>query len=191
MVQHIWEAIRQENTEKLVPVFDTQHRFLARAIWTLVHRAAVRMGQAIAHQLWLSMTAVGGHGSIRAGPRPRRSLGQKRPPRVRGALRLQGRGEEVPARLPDPADKRQNARAGGQGPKDRREQDQAGLPVEWMRAVNAHGGFGNWTSDISYDTADIEEILQRHCPIASYHPRTVASRHRARMASRRHGLQEW
>jgi type III restriction enzyme len=33
---------------------------------------------------------------------------------------------------------------------------------EWVRAVNGHGGFGVWASDVSRHPTDIHEILQRH-----------------------------
>lgn len=33
---------------------------------------------------------------------------------------------------------------------------------EWVRAVNAHGGFGMWAADVSRNPTDIHEILQRH-----------------------------
>ena len=33
---------------------------------------------------------------------------------------------------------------------------------EWVRAVNSHGGFGVWSSDVSRNPTDIHEILQRH-----------------------------
>ena len=33
---------------------------------------------------------------------------------------------------------------------------------EWVRAVNGHGGFGIWTSDVSRNPTDIHEILARH-----------------------------
>jgi type III restriction enzyme len=33
---------------------------------------------------------------------------------------------------------------------------------EWVDAVNAHGGFGRWASAVSYDPADIADILAAH-----------------------------
>jgi type III restriction enzyme len=33
---------------------------------------------------------------------------------------------------------------------------------EWVRAVNGHGGFGIWASDVSRNPVDIHEILARH-----------------------------
>jgi type III restriction enzyme len=33
---------------------------------------------------------------------------------------------------------------------------------EWVRGVNAHGGFGRWAADVSYETGDVEGILAKH-----------------------------
>lgn len=33
---------------------------------------------------------------------------------------------------------------------------------EWVEAVNAHGAFGPWTSDVSLNPADLRQILQKH-----------------------------
>ncbi len=33
---------------------------------------------------------------------------------------------------------------------------------EWVKAVNAHGGFGTWAGDVSRAPGDVAEILQRH-----------------------------
>lgn len=34
--------------------------------------------------------------------------------------------------------------------------------AEWVRAVNSHGGFGTWASDVSFDPGDVRDILKRH-----------------------------
>ena len=33
---------------------------------------------------------------------------------------------------------------------------------EWTRAVNAHGGFGHWACDVSFEPGDVVDILQRY-----------------------------
>jgi len=33
---------------------------------------------------------------------------------------------------------------------------------EWVEAVNAHGGFGEWAWDVSLNPADLPEILRKH-----------------------------
>lgn len=34
---------------------------------------------------------------------------------------------------------------------------------EWVRAINSHGGFGHWRSDVLYAPGDIKGILERAC----------------------------
>ncbi|WP_048198803.1 BPTD_3080 family restriction endonuclease [Methanocella arvoryzae] len=34
---------------------------------------------------------------------------------------------------------------------------------EWIKAVNQHGGFGVWSSAVSRDPADVEEIIRKEC----------------------------
>ena len=34
--------------------------------------------------------------------------------------------------------------------------------AEWVAAVNGHGGFGQWASDVSFDPTDIPSILAKH-----------------------------
>ena len=33
---------------------------------------------------------------------------------------------------------------------------------EWVKAVNEHGGFGQWAWDVSFDAADVGSILAKH-----------------------------
>jgi type III restriction enzyme len=33
---------------------------------------------------------------------------------------------------------------------------------EWVNAVNTHGGFGIWASDVSFSPADLTGILRKH-----------------------------
>ena len=33
---------------------------------------------------------------------------------------------------------------------------------QWTRAVNQHGGFGRWSSDVSYNPKDVSAILKKH-----------------------------
>ena len=34
--------------------------------------------------------------------------------------------------------------------------------AEWVNAVNGHGGFGSWASDVSRNAKDAASILERH-----------------------------
>ena len=33
---------------------------------------------------------------------------------------------------------------------------------QWTQAVNQHGGFGQWSSEVSYNPGDIKDILAKH-----------------------------
>ena len=33
---------------------------------------------------------------------------------------------------------------------------------EWVKAVNEHGGFGQWCWDVSKDPGDIKDVVSRH-----------------------------
>ena len=36
-----------------------------------------------------------------------------------------------------------------------------GFLDEWTKSINTHGGFGHWSWDVSFDPADIPDILRR------------------------------
>ncbi len=48
------------------------------------------------------------------------------------------------------------------GQDDQQQQTKREFLSEWVRAVNGHGGFGTWTSDVSRDPKDVEAILASH-----------------------------
>lgn len=50
------------------------------------------------------------------------------------------------------------------GMDDQQQQTKRVFLAEWVQAVNAHGGFGKWASDVSRDPKDVLEILERHNP---------------------------
>jgi len=33
--------------------------------------------------------------------------------------------------------------------------------AEWIQSVNAHGGFGKWAADVSFNPSDIHGILEK------------------------------
>jgi type III restriction enzyme len=47
------------------------------------------------------------------------------------------------------------------GQDDQQQQTKREFLAEWVRAVNGHGGFGDWESDVSRHPNDIHEILAR------------------------------
>jgi type III restriction enzyme len=36
----------------------------------------------------------------------------------------------------------------------------------WVKAVNGHGGFGSWSTDVSRNAGDIKDILAKHAVAA-------------------------
>ena len=48
------------------------------------------------------------------------------------------------------------------GQDDQQNQTKREFLSEWVRAVNGHGGFGEWTSDVSRHPKDVLDILERH-----------------------------
>jgi type III restriction enzyme len=48
------------------------------------------------------------------------------------------------------------------GQDDQQSQTKRDSLAEWIRAVNDHGGFGRWASDVSHDLADVDAIIERH-----------------------------
>ncbi len=47
------------------------------------------------------------------------------------------------------------------GQDDQQQQTKREFLAEWVRAVNGQGGFGTWAADVSHYPSDIHEILQR------------------------------
>ncbi len=39
---------------------------------------------------------------------------------------------------------------------------------EWVKAVNAHGGFGRWAWDVSFHPKDVAGILEKHARAPVY-----------------------
>jgi type III restriction enzyme len=48
------------------------------------------------------------------------------------------------------------------GQDDQQQQTKREFLSEWVRAVNGHGGFGEWSADVSRHPKDVLEILERH-----------------------------
>ncbi len=38
--------------------------------------------------------------------------------------------------------------------------------AEWVKAVNVHGGFGQWAWNVPFDTSDLPELLAKHADMA-------------------------
>ena len=47
---------------------------------------------------------------------------------------------------------------------------------EWTQALNAHGGFGRWRSDIALRPGEIQDILLKHTKLSTYKKKSLTKR---------------
>ena len=164
VVQHIWEAIRYENTARLEPVFDRDRPIRATGdmrTWftgkpcapatrshinfcvydsTWEASDASKLDQASDVDAWVKNDHLGFEvfyvyrGVVRK-YRPDFLI------RLRSGdmLVLETKGQDT-----------------------RRDQTKRNFLAEWVKAVNAFGGFGSWAWDVSKNPGDIHAILARH-----------------------------
>ena len=164
VVQHLWEAIRFENTERLEPVFDRDQPIrstghmrpwetarpceatLRSHINYCVHDSAWEASEAFVldHAAEVTAWVKNDHLGFEVLYVHRGVVRKYRPDfliRLRSGemLVLETKGQDT-----------------DQDRTKRRFLD------EWVRAVNAHGGFGRWSSDVSLAPGDIRDTLARH-----------------------------
>ena len=172
VVQHIWEAIRFENTEKLEPVFDQDRPIrstggmvpwdtgkpcedTARShINFCVYDSTWEASEAfeLDHNPLVDAWVKNDHLGFEVLYVYRSVVRKYRPDFL---IRLQSGNMLV---------LETKGRDSDQNRTKRRFLD------EWTRAVNAHGGFGRWSWDVSMDPSDIKDILVRHAqPEAARH----------------------
>jgi type III restriction enzyme len=48
------------------------------------------------------------------------------------------------------------------GQDDEQNQTKRDFLEQWVKAVNGHGGFGEWSCDVSRNPGDIKDILAKH-----------------------------
>ena len=164
VVQHIWEAIRFENTVRIEPVFDRDHPIRSTGnmgtwytgkpceaakrshINFCVFDSAWEASEAFeldrnpAVQAWVKNDHLGFEilyiyrGVVR----------KYRPDFI---IRLQSREHLV---------------LETKGQDTEQEKTKRRFLDVWVKAVNAHGGFGKWRWDVSRDPGDVKDILAKH-----------------------------
>ena len=164
VVQHIWEAIRFENTESLEPVFDRDRpirstgdmgtwytgrpceRAARSHINFCVHDSAWEASEAFAldHAPEVAAWVKNDH------------LGFEVFYVHRGVVRKYRPDFLIRLRSGDMLVLETKGRDSDQDRTKRRFLD------EWANAVNAHGGFGRWVGDVSRAPGDIQGILSQH-----------------------------
>ncbi len=164
VVQHIWEAIRHENTETLEPVFDRDRPIRATGDMRTWHTARPcgradrsHINFCVYDSTWEASEAF----ALDRAPdvtawAKNDHLGFEVFYVYRGAVRKYRPDFLVRFSSGDMLVLETKGRDRDRDLTKRRFLD------EWVRAVNAHGGFGRWSWDVSRSPGDIRDILAKH-----------------------------
>ena len=164
VVQHIWEAIRFENTESLEPVFDRDRPIRSTGdmgTWYTGRpcepTARSHINFCVYDSTWESSEAFAlDHAPEVAAWAKNDHLGFEVFYVHRGVVRKYRPDFLVRLRSGDMLVLETKGRDSDQDQTKRR------FLEEWISAVNAHGGFGRWAGDVSLAPGDIQDILARH-----------------------------
>ena len=169
VVQHIWEAVRFENTERLEPVFDpvrpirsttnmptwytgkpchfSDHSHINMCVYDSTWEASEAFE--LDHNPLVDSWVKNDHLGFEVLYIYRGVVRKYRPDflirfKSGSMLVLETKGQE-------------------------NEQSQAkrGALEEWTQGVNQHGGFGHWSADISTNPGDIKDILAKHAGVGA------------------------
>lgn len=164
VVQHLWEAIRFENTLALIPIFDTE-----TPIRSTGDMLPWYTGKPCAHtkRSHINMCVFD------AGWEASEAFELDRNPNVAAWAKNDHLGFEIGYTYngiirrfrPDYLIRLTSGKMlvlEVKGQDSQEQQTKRKFLEEWIQAVNAHGGFGIWTSDVSRHPHDIKEILARH-----------------------------
>jgi type III restriction enzyme len=164
VVQHLWEAIRFENALTLEPVFDTE-----RPIRSTGDMLPWYSGKACEHtkRSHINMCVYDSRWEANE------SLELDRNQNVRAWVKNDHIGFEITYSFkgiihkfrPDYLVRLANGKTlvlEVKGQDDQQQQTKREFLSEWIRAVNGHSGFGEWTADVSRHPKDVLEILERH-----------------------------
>ena len=164
VVQHIWEAIRLDNTESLEPVFDRDRPIRSTGDMTTwytgrpcEHTARSHINFCVYDSTWEASEAFAlDHSPEVAAWVKNDHLGFEVFYVHRGVVRKYR--PDFLIRL----------KSGGmlvletKGQDSEQNRSKRRFLAEWVNAVNAHGGFGRWAGDVSRAPGDIQDILARH-----------------------------
>jgi type III restriction enzyme len=164
VVQHVWEAIRQENTQKLVPVFDSEHPICStgdmRPWYTGRPNESIQrshVNRSVYDSTWEACEA----------------FVLEHDPHVEAWVKNDHLGFEilyvfngaVRKYRPDFLVRLTNGKmliVEVKGEDSQQNDTKRHFLDEWCRAVNEHGTFGTWAWAVSRHPGDIKDILVRH-----------------------------
>ena len=164
VVQHIWEAIRFENTESLEPVFDRDRPIRSTGdmgTWYTgrpsEYTARSHINFCVQDSTWEASEAFAlDHAPEVAAWVKNDHLGFEVFYVYRGVVRKYRPDFLIRLRSGDMLVLETKGQDSEQNQTKRRFLD------EWANAVNAHGGFGRWSWDVSLAPGDIQDVLLRH-----------------------------
>lgn len=164
IVQHIWGAIRSDNTESLTPVFDVERPIRSTkdmAPWfttkPVEYTKRSHINHVVLDSAWEACEA----------------FKLDHDPRVEAWVKNDHLGFEilcvfggvVKKYRPDFIIRLKNGKMlilEVKGQDSQENKTKRDFLSEWVRAVNGHGGFGSWASDVSYAPTDLPGILQKY-----------------------------
>jgi len=165
VVQHVWEAVRQENTERLTPVFDRDHPIRAtgemRTWYTGKPCERTRKSHinvCVYDSAWEASDAfvLDDSNAVSAWVK-NDHLGFEVLYVYRGVVRKYRPDFLVRLKNGDMLVLETKGQDTDQDKVKRRYLD------EWVQAVNAHGGFGRWIWSVAMNPGEIRDILIRDC----------------------------
>ncbi len=163
IVQHVWEAVRQENTERLTPVFDRDHPIRAtgdmRTWYTGKPCALTRMSHinvCVFDSTWEASDAFTLDNSSTVGAWVKNDhIGFEVLYVYRGVVRKYRPDFLVKLKNGDTLVLETKGQDTDQDKVKRRYLE------EWIQAVNEHGGFGHWQSVVAQHPGEIRDILMQ------------------------------
>ncbi len=163
VVQHVWQAVRQENTERLVPVFDRDHPIRSTAdmrTWytgkPCERTKKSHINVCVYDSTWEASDAFVLDNSDEVAAWAKNDhLGFEVLYIYRGVVRKYR--PDFLVRLVN-GDMLVLETKGQDSEQDRAKREALD---EWIRAVNAHGGFGRWQAAVAKTPGEIRDILMQ------------------------------
>jgi type III restriction enzyme len=164
IVQHLWGAIREENSEAVVPIFDKERPIRSTGDmqpWFTRRPCDVTVKSHINLCVLDSRLEAS---EFTALDRDRNVLSWVKNDHLGFEVFYTYRGV-VQRYRPDFLIHLTNCKTlvletkGLDSQQDRTKRD---FLAEWVKAINTHGGFGHWASDVSFSPADLPAILKKH-----------------------------
>ena len=162
IIQHIWDAIRTENTEKLVPVFDNENPIRSTSNMRTWHTSKPcerfeksHINFCVFDSRWEAFEAstLDKHENVKSWVK-NDHLGFAILYNYQGVVRKYypdclitlSNGEHLILEI--------------KGRDSQQNRTKRAFLDEWVKAVNNHSGFGNWNWAVSFDPNDLEDIFK-------------------------------